>query len=75
VCLPLQLRNLVNFLCELSLLDIRFVSVRPSQVAAAAVHLALAASGNRDTFPRLLRQYSSYTLSQVRGKRAMLPLG
>jgi hypothetical protein len=56
--------SLASFLLNLSLLSLRFSAVPPSQMAAAALSLALAGSG-RDPWPATLQRLSAYALGDL----------
>ena len=63
------LEQMVNYLLELSLLDVRFVETPACLITAAAVYLARATLGIQDLdgqiWNKTLEYYSSYRLSEI----------
>lgn len=66
-CRPLctQIMHLVEYVSELSMIDIGVLKWAPSMVAAAAVHVALCVVDADDAYPVALARHSGYTFEQV----------
>ncbi len=56
----------MEYVSELSVMDISMLRFPPSLIAAAAVHVALASTEREDTYPSALERHAGYGLSEVR---------
>jgi hypothetical protein len=54
-----------EYLSELCLVDINSHNHALSLLSAAVVHVALAALGRADTYPRALERHARYSLDEV----------
>lgn len=60
-----KLEFLASYLAELTLLEYGFLKFRPSQIAAAAVFLAIYTLHKRPVWDATLRHYTTYTLGDL----------
>lgn len=56
---------LASYVAELALVDYSMLNYSYSVISAAAIHVALVASGKEDVYPRALAKHSGYSLEDV----------